>query len=171
VLTSRPHWFYTRILRVPKCFSPQTFTLAPKSAHRSGVKALKNYLSFAKDGHFEVGDVTAREPDSEFERWVIQMLREAGYEVVPQVGVAGYFIDLAVRHPDRTGAFILGVECDGAMYHSARSVRDRDRLRQEILERLNWNIYRIWSTDWFRNPRVEFKKLVDRIEELRLDKK
>jgi len=137
---------------------------------RWGVKALKNYLLFAKDGHLEAGDITAREPDSEFERWVIQMLSEAGYEVVPQVGVAGYFIDLAVRHPDRNGAFILGVECDGAMYHSARSVRDRDRLRQEILERLNWNIYRIWSTDWFRNPRIEVEKLIGRVEELRRNK-
>lgn len=163
---------FTRAKHQVRLFtSMKSSDLRIEAKTRWGVKALKNYLSFAKDGHFEVGDVTAREPDSEFERWVIQMLREAGYEVVPQVGVAGYFIDLAVRHPDRTGAFILGVECDGAMYHSARSVRDRDRLRQEILERLNWNIYRIWSTDWFRNPRVEFKKLVDRIEELRLDKK
>jgi very-short-patch-repair endonuclease len=159
---------FTRAKNQVRLFTSMKSTdLRIEAKTRWGVKALKNYLSFAKDGHFEVGDFTAREPDSEFERWVIQMLREAGYEVVPQVGVAGYFIDLAVRHPDRNGAFILGVECDGAMYHSARSVRDRDRLRQEILERLNWNIYRIWSTDWFRNPRVEIEKLIARIEELR----
>lgn len=95
------------------------------------------------------------------------MLQESGYEVVPQLGVAGYFIDLAVRHPERSGAFILGIECDGAMYHSARSVRDRDRLRQEVLERLKWSIYRIWSTDWFRNPRAEFQKLTTALETLR----
>ena len=95
------------------------------------------------------------------------MLQESGYDVVPQVGVAGYFIDLAVRHPEKRDAFILGVECDGAMYHSARSVRDRDRLRQEVLERLKWNIYRIWSTDWFRNPRAEFLKLFSALETLR----
>jgi very-short-patch-repair endonuclease len=95
------------------------------------------------------------------------MLQESGYETVPQMGVAGYYIDLAVRHPDRNGSFILGIECDGAMYHSARSVRDRDRLRQEVLERLNWKIYRIWSTDWFRNPRAEFQKLTTALETLR----
>ena len=68
----------------------------------------------------------------------MDMLHESGYETVPQLGVAGYYIDFAVRDPERSGAFILGVECDGAMYHSARSiVRDRDRLRQEVLERLN----------------------------------
>jgi very-short-patch-repair endonuclease len=137
---------------------------------RLGVKALKNYLTYAQEGHLSTVLHTGREPDSEFESWVMQMLHESGYETVPQLGVAGYFIDLAVRHPDQSGSFILGIECDGAMYHSARSVRDRDRLRQEVLERLRWKIYRIWSTDWFRNPRAEYKKLVEAIEALRATK-
>jgi very-short-patch-repair endonuclease len=134
---------------------------------RWGVKALKNYLTYAQSGQLDTGEPSGREPDSEFERWVMEMLQESGYETVPQLGVAGYFIDLAVRHPERRGAFILGIECDGAMYHSARSVRDRDRLRQEVLERLKWRIYRIWSTDWFRNPRAEFQKLTAALEDLR----
>jgi very-short-patch-repair endonuclease len=134
---------------------------------RWGVKALKNYLIYAQTGHLDTSEFTGREPDSEFERWVMELLQEAGYEVVPQLGVAGYFIDLAVRHPEQNGAFLLGIECDGATYHSARSVRDRDRLRQEVLERLKWNIYRIWSTDWFRNPRAEFQKLTATLESLR----
>ncbi|THJ24511.1 MAG: DUF4011 domain-containing protein [Nitrospira sp. CG24E] len=139
----------------------------PPEDMRWGARVFKNYLQFAREGHLEFARTTGREPDSDFERWVIQLLREKGYEVVPQLGVAGYFIDLAVCHPNRSGSFILGVECDGATYHSARSVRDRDRLRQEILEKLNWKIYRIWSTDWFRNPQSEFQKLVDSIERLR----
>jgi very-short-patch-repair endonuclease len=137
------------------------------STTRWGVKTLKNYLSYALDGHFETGEVGSRETDSEFEQWVMQSLSEKGYEVVTQLGVAGYFIDLAVRHPDKRGSFILGIECDGATYHSARSARDRDRLRQEALERLNWRIYRIWSTDWFRDPRAELQKLVAAIESAR----
>ena len=141
--------------------------LRVEESTRWGVKALKNYLAYAQSGHLDAGELTGREPDSEFERWVMGMLQESGYEVVPQLGVAGYFIDLAVRHPERSGAFILGIECDGAMYHSARSVRDRDRLRQEVLERLKWSIYRIWSTDWFRNPRAEFQKLTAALETLR----
>jgi very-short-patch-repair endonuclease len=140
--------------------------LRVEESSRWGVKALKSYLSYAQNGYLDAGEITGREPDSDFERWVMGMLQESGYEVVPQLGVAGYFIDLAVRDPKKRGAFILGVECDGAMYHSARSVRDRDRLRQEVLERLKWNIYRIWSTDWFRNPRAEFQKLAATLETL-----
>jgi len=84
-----------------------------------------------------------REPANEFELSVSNALRARGYETLAQVGMAGFFIDLGVYHPKKTGTFILGVECDGATYHSARSVRDRDRLRQEILENLGWKIYRI----------------------------
>jgi REase_MTES_1575 len=66
----------------------------------------------------------------------------------------------------KPGAFLLGIECDGAGYHSARSARDRDRLRQEILENLGWKIYRIWSTDWFKSRDSEIRRLLRRIEEL-----
>src|SRR4029450_6776551 len=85
---------------------------------------------------------------------------------VPQVGVAGFFIDLAVRHPVKCGAFLLGIECDGARYHSGRSARDRDRLRQEILTNLGWKIHRIWSTDWFKSRDSEVRRMLRRIEEL-----
>jgi hypothetical protein len=59
------------------------------------------------------------------------------------------------------GKYILGIECDGASYHSSATARDRDRLRQQILEDLDWRIYRIWSTDWFKNPRRELEKLLE----------
>lgn len=107
-----------------------------------------------------------RECDSEFEKWVLDLLKTAGFQAVPQLGFAGYKIDIAVRHPRNPGIFLCAIECDGATYHRARSVRERDRLRQEILERLGWKIYRIWSTDWFRNPGLEMSKLLDYLRKL-----
>jgi very-short-patch-repair endonuclease len=89
-----------------------------------------------------------------------------GYRGVPQVGVCGYRIDIAIRHPSNPSAYLCGVECDGATYHSARSVRERDRLRQEILEKYGWKLYRIWSTDWFRNPSLQTKRLLTFLQEL-----
>ena len=59
----------------------------------------------------------------------------------------------------------MGIECDGATYHSAKSARDRDRLRQTILERLGWNIRRIWSTDWFKNPHGELSPIIRELHE------
>jgi very-short-patch-repair endonuclease len=130
-----------------------------------GIKTLKSYLEYAETGKLEQGVLTGREPDSEFEIFVRDRLAQHGFEVVPQVGVAGYFIDLAVKHPKRSG-YLLGIECDGAMYHSSKSARDRDRLREEVLIGLKWNIYRIWSTDWFADPQQQFNRLLAHIEQL-----
>jgi very-short-patch-repair endonuclease len=131
-----------------------------------GLRALKGYLRYAETGLLDQASFTGREPDSEFEVAVAEALQNRGFEVVAQVGVAGYFIDLAVRHPKRTGSFVLGVECDGQSYHSSLSARDRDRLRQSILEDLGWQIHRIWSTDWFKNEQHEVDRLVARIQSL-----
>ena len=134
-----------------------------------GTKALRDYLDFAKRGVLVSTDESDREPDSDFEVSVANVITSMGYEVKPQLGVAGFFIDMAVRNPDRPGEFLAGIECDGATYHSGFSVRDRDRIRQEILESLGWKgrIHRIWSTDWFYDPRRAVARLREFLEERR----
>jgi len=130
-----------------------------------GVFLLKQWFDYSKTGVLEAGVITHKEPDSEFEEYVIEQIKSMGCEATPQVGVSGYFIDIGVRHPLWSHGFILGVECDGASYHSSKSARDRDRLREEVLVNLGWKIYRIWSTDWFENPRAEAEKLRIAIQE------
>lgn len=134
-----------------------------------GTKALRDYLDFAKRGVLVSTDEGERDPDSDFEVSVANVISSMGYEVKPQLGVAGFFIDMAVRNPDRPGEFLAGIECDGATYHSGFSVRDRDRIRQEILESLGWTgrIHRIWSTDWFYDPRRAIARLREFLEERR----
>jgi very-short-patch-repair endonuclease len=124
-----------------------------------GVIALKHYLEFARSGRLDSGKHTGRSPDSPFEAEVADVLTQLGHRVQAQVGVAGFFIDMAVRHPARHDHYVLGIECDGATYHSAKSARDRDRLRQEILERLGWKLHRIWSTDWYHSRDREVARL------------
>ncbi len=133
---------------------------------RRGVRELRNYLEYSATGRIESrGGSTGKAPDSEFEEAVGAIITSLGYEIEPQVGVEGFFIDIGVRHPDRPGEFLLGVECDGAAYHSSPSVRDRDRLRQEILEGKGWTIHRIWSTSWFHSRPTEIERLKRVIEE------
>jgi very-short-patch-repair endonuclease len=131
-----------------------------------GLRTLKQYLIFARTGVLQQADDGLDQPTNDFERSVGAVLKEKGYDVVPQVGVAGFFIDLGVKHPAKAGAFLLGIECDGAGYHSGRSARDRDRLRQEILVNLGWKIHRVWSTDWFRSRDSEIKRLLRSLEAL-----
>jgi hypothetical protein len=124
-----------------------------------GTYMLKCWLEYSASGIIESGKVTEKEPDSEFEEYVIQQVKTLGCEAVPQVGVKGYSIDIGVKHPNWPHGFLMGIECDGATYHSSYSARDRDRLRQQVLEGLGWKLYRIWSTDWFTNPKKETEKL------------
>lgn len=134
-----------------------------------GTRALRNYLEYARTGVMPIERETNLPPDSDFEVSVIDVLRSKGFEVTPQLGVAGFRIDIGVKHPDHRSGYLAAIECDGASYHSGRSVRDRDRIRQEILEGLGWKgrIWRIWSTDWFRNPHSETTRLLAFLEKLR----
>lgn len=130
----------------------------PGTSAAEGIRHLQRYLDFAERGIVALAlDLNAAGGDAEspFEEAVLSFLSGCGYDVVPQVGVAGYRIDMAIRHPDRPGEFSLGIECDGAAYHSSRVARDRDRLRQEVLEGLGWRIHRIWGTSWFRDRRTQ----------------
>ncbi len=129
-----------------------------------GVAVLKRYLKYAQTDEIDIPERTGKLPDSPFEVEVADALRGCGYEIDHQIGFAGYFIDLGVKDPERPGRYLLGIECDGATYHSAQSARDRDRIRQEVLEGLGWCIHRIWSTDWFRFPDRELKKAAEAIE-------
>lgn len=138
------------------------------STSKRGVQALRDFLSYCETGilHRTERD-TGRGPDSDFEISVMTALREEGFECISQVGVAGFFIDIAVVDPGNPGRYLMGIECDGATYHSAKSARDRDRLRQTILERLGWRIKRIWSTDWFKNPQGELDPIIRELHGLK----
>ncbi|TIW89502.1 MAG: DUF3320 domain-containing protein, partial [Mesorhizobium sp.] len=132
-----------------------------------GIFAFKLFLHYARTGRISLAQVTVREMDSIFVEQVANALIEMGYQVHAQVGIAGFFIDLAVADPERPGRYILGIECDGAEYHSSRSARDRDRLRQSVLEDHGWIIHRIWSADWFQRPREQLERTILAIEAAR----
>lgn len=138
-----------------------------------GAYMLKCWLEYSATGILDAGQTTHREPDSDLEIFVMDQIRSMGCIPVPQVGAAGYFIDIGVRHQDWPHGYILAVECDGASYHSTKSARDRDRLRQQVLEGKGWHFHRVWSTDWFNDPMLEKERLrqaiLKRLETLRTD--
>ncbi len=125
----------------------------------AGPRILKRFLDFAKNGRLDESSSTGLEADSPFEEDVADIVRGFGFLADPQVGSAGFRIDMGVRHPNKPGTYILAVECDGATYHSALWARERDRLRQDVLEHLGWRFHRIWSTDWFYNRKAEIERL------------
>ena len=151
-----------------------TFTSIPMadfdiSGAKEGVLLFKRWLEYSASGRLGEqilhSDDLVAETDSPFEDAVIDVIKNLGFIPVPQVGVAGYFIDIGIKHPDYPLGYICGVECDGASYHSSKSARDRDILREEVLSRLNWSLYRIWSTDWFNYKANQIELLKAHLEE------
>ncbi len=130
---------------------------------RFGLRALKTFLDYAENRNLVRSEATVADTDSPFEDSVYDFLRGAGYNIRKQVGCARFRIDLAIEDPAAPGRYLLGIECDGAQYHSSPVARDRDRLRQQILEGLGWRLYRIWSTDWYRNRMESQQRLLEAI--------
>jgi very-short-patch-repair endonuclease len=132
-------------------------------SNSEGAHLLKAYLEYAEKGVDTLGRLSASfnaEAESPFEEEVAAALIRHGLEPVPQVGCGGFRIDMALKHPKRPGEFCLGIECDGATYHSSQTARDRDRIRQGILESLGWNIVRVWSTDWVRDTNRQLQRIL-----------
>ena len=131
-----------------------------------GLRALKAFLSYAETGVLRTDTPVAsgRDFGSPFQDAVSRALRDAGYEVHEEVASGGKFVDIAIIDSVKPGKYVLGIECDGAKYHSARWARDRDRLREQVLVGLGWQLHHIWSTAWFRDPKGELDRAVSAID-------
>jgi very-short-patch-repair endonuclease len=162
-----------RRLTVVSSFS--SHDVDPARLTAPGARLLAEYLEYARAGGMAgmsgssaaAGyDQEAGQPDgtrdgdaNAFHADVAARLAALGITVVPQYGVGGYRVDFAAAHPDDPARMILAIEADGAGYRDSASVRDRDRLRKEHLERLGWHVHRLWSTAWFTDPAGELAKL------------
>ena len=135
--------------------------LDPTKLRAEGAKMLGRYLAYAESGGTNLGDAVKEKPDlNPFERDVEAQLTKAGIPLIAQWGCSGFWIDYVAQHPSHPGRMVLAIECDGVTYHSSATARDRDRLRQEHLERLGWRFHRIWSTEWFRHRDNEITRAV-----------
>ena len=160
---------FTRAKKRCRVFSSIRHTdIKHDEARHMGPYMLKTFLKYAETGEIDVPRISGRPPDSPFEEAVGEAIMRYGYKVDYQVGSEGFLIDLAVRDPSREGAYILAIECDGARYHSSYWARERDRMRQTLLEAKGWTFHRIWSTDWFVNPESETKRAVEAIRQARV---
>jgi very-short-patch-repair endonuclease len=158
---------FTRARVRCEVFGPGDINL--ERATGEGPRVLKRFLQYAETGVLQENRKTDADFDSPFEAIVAEAIESLGYEAEPQVGSAGFKIDLAVRDPAHPSRYILAIECDGATYHSALWAREHDRLRQQVLENLGWRFYRIWSTDWFYRRGEQMEKLKQVLDTARAD--
>ena len=126
-----------------------------------GIRMLRSYIEFAMKGEVALASARSIAKPDEFVDTVADFLRNKGYKISQFVGCSGYKIDIAVEYPsDVVQQFAAGIECDGFSYASARTTRDRDRLRGSVLKNMGWNMYRVWSAEWYKNPEIEGEKLI-----------
>lgn len=132
----------------------------PDRTTARGADLLRRYVGYAESNGARLAQQAATAPElNPFELDIRDALERAGVPVLCQHGVSGYRIDFAAKHPEQPGRLVLAIEADGASYHSSATARDRDRLRQEQLERLGWRFHRIWSQDWFRQRQREIERV------------
>jgi very-short-patch-repair endonuclease len=138
----------------------------PERSNAEGVKLLRQYLQYVESDGTNLGDRIIEKPAlNPFEVDIRDTLQRRGLKLTAQYGSSGYWIDYAVQHPTQPGRYVLAIECDGATYHTSESARDRDRLRQEHLERLGWRFCRIWSSEWFYDKERSVGKVLKAYEE------
>jgi very-short-patch-repair endonuclease len=143
-------------------FTAQDLVLDTTDA--KGLLALKMFLEFAQTRRLSVQEAVDDEEASAFEDAVAQVLEQHGCIVRRRVGCAGFRVDLAIVDPSDAGRYLLGIECDGPKYYEARVARDRERLRQQMLEQLGWSMHRVWSTDWYRQRDDTIARLLQTVE-------
>lgn len=127
-----------------------------------GIRMLRSYIEFAMNGEVTLSAAHKTGKPDDFVDAIAQFIQDQGFKVRQYVGCSGYKIDIAVQHPSELiEQFVAGIECDGFSYASAKTARDRDRLRSTVLKGMGWNLYRVWSTEWRKNPEVEGQRLLE----------
>lgn len=142
-----------------------------------GAVLLKKYLAFAENQINTEGLtlktnnerflVSSIEPSAQYaliEESIARSLEAQGYNVERFLGASDYKVDIAVRNPNNPNQFILAIETDGEIYRSAKTTRDRERLRKQVLESLGWKTHKIWARDWVRNSEIEIKKVLESLQ-------
>jgi very-short-patch-repair endonuclease len=142
--------------------------ISPSAVSSRGPQLLREFLLYAERGILQSESASrAADVESPFEREVLAELTARGLRLQPQVGIAGYRIDFGVLDDEVPGRYVCGIECDGAAYHASETARDRDPLRQQVLEARGWELHRVWSTDWFKDREGQIERLLHRVEESR----
>jgi very-short-patch-repair endonuclease len=155
-------------LRVFSSLRPEQLDLSRTQA--AGVRDLKLFMDYAERGAVALAQQDGGSLggfESPFEQAVAEALGRLGWQLHSQVGVSAFRIDLAVVDPDAPGRYLAGIECDGATYHRSATARDRDKLREQVLRGLGWQIVRIWSTDWWIDAAGCAERVHTRLQELR----
>ena len=127
-----------------------------------GVVALKRFLDYAQNRIIYLNR-NKESCSDDFIDFIYDKLLDYGYVVDKNIG-KDVGIDLAIFDKAKN-RYVVGLECDGGAYKNLVNTTDRERIRRNVLKSLGWKIYHVWSPDFYRNPKNEFDKILDFIQE------
>ena len=133
-----------------------------------GLRDLIGYMRYARSNKLTVVKSVSKKRIFEFDSFessVKLSLEKEGFTVKTLIGHSNFRIDLAIIDPKKPSRFILGLECDGGSYKAAQNTRDRDRIRNEVLDGLGWEIYHIWAPDWYNNREQVIRKIKKKVNQ------
>ena len=139
----------------------------PSRTSATGVMMLREYIFYAMQN--DVSPVEGSSPSADGDdmiSMVADVIRQAGYQIRRNVGASAYRVDIAVVDPEDPEAFAAGIECDGENYRAARTVRDRDVIRRDMMRSMGWKLHHVWSVAWMKNPEEEKERLLSFLKEV-----
>lgn len=132
-----------------------------------GVEGLKHFLEYAER------QTLARRPQSDSDsadriiaEQIADRLQRAGYPAMIQLGRSSFKVNLAVALPSAPDCYRLGILIDGETYRRTQTTRDREVGQPGVLGNLNWEVMRVWSPDWFRQPDLVIERILTRLNSL-----
>ena len=133
-----------------------------------GVEGIKAFLEYTEKGKIALPHKTNanKKASGYFEKMVAKEIQKLGYTVQTDIGCSGYRIDIGVVNPEKQSEYILGILTDGKTYRAARTAKDREVVQTDVLKMLGWNIYKLWSTDWWYNPQSVIQDIVKTINQV-----
>ena len=137
-----------------------------------GVAGIKAFLEYSEKGKMVLSqkDYSRKSKTNSFEKLVADEIQKLGYTVHTDIGCSGYRIDLGIVNPEKPKEYLLGILTDGENYKSAKTARDREVVRADVLRLLGWNIYKLWSPDWWDNPQKVLQDIITTIKEVQRPK-
>lgn len=158
-------------LHVFSALSPEEINLARTNSE--GVKDLKDFLIFARNGQLHLSEVDHKKKHmkKEFIQYLQFRLQKLGWNVDLGVGHGDSGVDLAIRDDQRVGNYLTGIIVDGEGYAQAATARDRDQLRPIVLKALGWETISVWSVDWWLSPEDNLNKLDQKIKSIQSEKR
>ena len=133
-----------------------------KRTKAKGVEALRDFLEFAQKGQLQSKNIEKNMEERQgIMEHICQMLNEHDYKYQRSVGHSKFKIDIAVMNPYKEEEYLLGIMLDGESYRQSSNTKDREVAQISDLKGLGWDIYRIWTLDWWDNKEKELKKLID----------